>query len=63
MAKKLKTQQPQLTSKAYSNCLKCKHGTEVEYSLIDCKKMSRFPALPNCLFRKLSCIYFTKVNS
>lgn len=63
MAKKLKIQQPQLTSKAYSNCLKCNNGTEVEYSLIDCKKMSRFPALPNCLFRKLSCIFFTKVNS
>lgn len=63
MAKKLKIQQPQLTGKAYSNCLQCKNGTEVEYSLIDCKKMSRFPALPNCLFRKLSCIYFTKVNS
>ena len=63
MAKKLKIQQPQLTSKPYSNCLQCKNGTEFEYSLIDCKKMSRFPALPNCLFRKLSCIYFTKVNS
>ena len=63
MAKKLKIQQPQLTSNPYSNCLQCKNGTEVEYSLIDCKKMSRFPALPNCLFRKLSCIYFTKVNS
>ena len=63
MAKKLKIQQRQLTSEAYSNCLQCKNGVEVEYSLIDCKKMSRFPALPNCLFRKLSCIYFTKVNS
>ena len=62
MEKKLKIQQPQLTGKTYSNCLQCKNGTEVEYSLIDCKKMSRFPALPNCLFRKLSCIYFTKVN-
>ena len=63
MAKKLKIQQPQLTGKAYSNCLQCKNGVEVEYSLIDCKKMSRFPALPDRLFRKLSCIYFTKVNS
>lgn len=63
MAKTLKTQPNQLTSKSYSNCLQCKNGVEVEYSLIDCKKMSRFPALPNCLFRKLSCIYFTKVNS
>lgn len=52
MAKKLKIQQQQLTSESYSNCLQCKNGTEVEYSLIDCKKMSRFPALPNCLFRK-----------
>ena len=43
MAKKLKIQQPQLTSKPYSNCLQCKNGTEVEYSLIDCKKDVEVP--------------------
>lgn len=42
----------------YPDCLKCRHGKEVEYKLIDCARVGSRAVHPNCKAWKVACKFF-----
>ena len=44
--------------KAYPDCLKCKHGNDVQYGLIDCARAGSRAVHPNCKVWKVPCKFF-----
>jgi hypothetical protein len=42
----------------YPDCLKCKHGKEVAYGLIDCSRVGSIAVHPDCKTWKVACKFF-----